>query len=110
MSYRSQMISNKFLFNIAFSIQLPCLARLSLSKHKTILLSKLLFVVNPLVGLGTACVSMGLFAHMLFWTSELPQTEHTKVSMGLLAHILLWTPELPQTEHTVGFMGIKINI
>ena len=80
-------------------------------KHKTILLSKLLFVVNPLVGLGTACVSMGLFAHMLFWTSELPKTEHTKVSIGLFAHTLFWTSELPQTEHIkVGFMGIKINI
>ena len=52
---------------------------------------------------------MRLLAHILLWTPELPQTEHTKVSMGLLAHILLWTPELPQTEHTVG-LGIKINI
>jgi len=31
--------------------------------------------------------------------------------MGLLAHMLLWTSKIPQTEHTkVGFMGIKINV
>ncbi|XP_023342242.1 uncharacterized protein LOC111711974 isoform X3 [Eurytemora carolleeae] len=59
-----------------------------------------IIVLITVQGLGTACVSMGLFAHMLFWTSELPKTEHTKVSMGLFAHMLFWTSELPQTEHT----------
>ncbi|XP_023342241.1 MFS-type transporter SLC18B1 isoform X2 [Eurytemora carolleeae] len=37
-----------------------------------------IIVLITVQGLGTACVSMGLFAHMLFWTSELPKTEHTK--------------------------------